>query len=112
MTSETVNFVVKYHEAAVKDLKKLDSYVAKRVIQKINEVAENPLPINEGGKGLPLGNKMGLDLSNLLKIKLRGLGLRAVYKLERTENAMIIVVVGVRRDEEVYKEALKRIKKD
>lgn len=103
-------FAVKYHEAAVKDLKKLDSYVAKRVIQKINEVAENPLPISEGGKGLPLGHKMGLDLTNLLKVKLRGLGMRAVYRLERTEHSMTIVVVGVRKDEEVYKEALKRIK--
>lgn len=103
-------FAVKYHEAAIKDLKKLDSYVAKRVIQKINEVAENPLPISEGGKGFPLGHKMGLDLTNLLKVKLRGLGMRAVYRLERTEHSITIVVVGVRKDEEVYKEALKRIK--
>lgn len=111
MPSQIDKFVVKYHEAAIKDLKKLDSYVAKRVIQKINEVAENPLPINEGGKGLPLGNKMGLDLTNLLKVKLRGLGMRAVYKLERTEHSMTIIVVGVRKDEEVYREAMQRIKK-
>lgn len=111
MPSQTTSFTIQYHEAAIKDLKKLDAYIAKKVIQKINEVAENPLPINEGGKGLPLGNKMGLALTNLLKVKLQGLGMRAVYKLERTEKSMTIIVVGVRRDEEVYKEALKRIKK-
>ena len=43
-----------------------------------------------------------------LKIKLRGEGIRIVYKLIRTETQMLIVVVGVREDDEVYDTAQRR----
>ena len=39
---------------------------------------------------------------NFLKIKLRGEGIRIVYHLERTDTRMLIVVIGIREDEEVY----------
>ena len=68
----------------------------------IKKVCQNPLPANEGGYGKPLGNKRGLNLPNLLKIKLLKEGIRIVYKLIRTETKMLIVVVGIREDEEVY----------
>ncbi len=72
------------------------------MLKAINKVKENPLPQNEGGYGKPLGNKHGLNLTNLLKIKLRGEGIRIVYKLVRTETQMLIIVIGVREDEEGY----------
>jgi mRNA interferase RelE/StbE len=67
--------------------------------------------MNEGGYGKPLGNKGGTDLTGFLKIKLRGSGLRVVYKLVRTESEMLIVVVGARADDEVYETAEQRVKK-
>ena len=74
----------------------------------LKKVKENPLPKAEGGNGSPLGHKQGSNLTNLLKIKLRGEGIRIVYKLLRTETSMLIIVVGVREDEEVYAIAHKR----
>ena len=53
-----------------------------------------------------------MNLTNLLKIKLRGLGYRVVYQLKRTETTMEIIVVGVRADEEVYRMAYERLLKN
>ena len=36
-------------------------------------------------------------------------GIRIVYTLERSENDMTIVIVGMRADMEVYREASKRL---
>lgn len=58
-----------------------------------------------------LGSKSGTDLSGLLKIKLRDAGLRIVYKLVRTETSMLVIVIGARADDAVYKIAEKRAHK-
>ena len=79
------------------------------IVQKaIKKVKENPLPQSEGGYGKPLGHKHGTNLTNFLKIKLRGEGIRIVYKLIRTQTQMLIVVVGIREDDEVYEIAQQR----
>lgn len=72
---------------------------------------QNPLPADENGYGKPLGNQNGNNLAGFLKIKLRAAGLRVVYKLQRTENSMLVIVIGIRSDEEVYDIAQKRATK-
>ena len=69
------------------------------------------MPVEEGGYGKPLENKSGTNLTNLLKIKFRDLGIRVVYKVERVDGVMKIIVVSARTDEQVYKEAAKRREK-
>ena len=81
------------------------------MLKGIQKVSRNPLPVQEGGYGKPLGNKNGANLTNLLKIKFRDLGIRVVYKVERVENVMKIIVVSARTDEQVYREAAKRREK-
>ena len=93
---------------AVDDMSRLDHAAAVRVQKAIDRMRENPVPMSEGGYGKPLGNKQGLDLTGLLKVKLKSDGIRVVYKLERVRNSMTIVIVGVRSDMEVYRAALKR----
>lgn len=56
-------------------------------------------------------NLWGTNLTNLLKIKFRDLGIRVVYKVERVDGVMKIIVVSARTDEQVYKEAAKRREK-
>lgn len=77
----------------------------------IKRVKANPLPNNEGGYGKPLGHKRGRNLTGYLKIKLKSEGIRVVYKLIRTETKMLVIVIGVREDEEAYEIASQRIKK-
>lgn len=96
---------------AVKDLKALAGNQQILVRKAIQKVSQNPLPMEEGGYGKPLGHKSGTNLTGFLKIKLRGAGIRVVYKLERTESGMTVIVIGVREDDEVYELAQKRITK-
>ena len=99
---------VKYLPEAEKDLRSLAHTQQMTVRKAIEKVKTNPLPQSEGGYGKPLGNKRGANLTNFLKIKLRGEGLRIVYKLIQKDGYMLIVVVGIREDEEVYAIAQKR----
>ena len=103
-----MNRKVVYLPEAEKDLKDLDGSRRVLVQKAIKKVAQNPLPESEGGYGKPLGNHNKSALAGFLKIKLRGAGLRIVYKLIRTETEMIIVVVGARADDEVYYTAADR----
>ena len=100
---------IDYYKKAENDLADLDRFVSARVIKAINKVSENPLPQSEGGYGKPLGNKQSSKLAGCMKIKLKSLGIRVVYQLVRIDMIMKIVIVSVRADDEVYKEAERRI---
>lgn len=93
---------VQYLSEVVKDLRELDGSQRILVRKAIQKVSCNPLPKEEGGLGTPLGNHRGRNLTGFLKIKILKAGLRIVYKLIRTEDRMLIVVIGTRADEEVY----------
>lgn len=102
---------IEFLEEAKKDLKKLDHSAQLQVLKGIQKVSQNPLSVKEGGYGKPSGNKTGVNLTSLLKIKFRDLGIRVVYKTIRVDNVMKIIVVSARTDEQVYKEAAKRREK-
>ncbi|MDO4280265.1 MAG: type II toxin-antitoxin system RelE/ParE family toxin [Peptococcaceae bacterium] len=106
-----MSWEVVFFPEAEADLAKLDGSQKIAVVKAIEKVRTNPLPMQEGGYGKPLGNKHGHNLSGLLKIKLRGPGIRIVYQLVRTETKMIVVVIGMRADQEVYELASKRTDK-
>ena len=102
---------IEFLEEAEKDMKKLDHSAQVQVLKGIRKVSQNPLSVEEGGYGKPLGNKIGINLTNLMKIKFRDIGIRVVYKIERIEGIMKIIVISARTDEHVYKEAAKRREK-
>lgn len=101
---------IEFLEEAEKDMRKLDHSAQIQVLKGIQKVGRNPLPKEEGGYGKPLGNKSGTNLTNFMKIKFKDLGIRVVYKVERIEGILKIIVVSARTDEQVYKEATKRRK--
>ena len=105
-----MSWKVEYLPEAEKDLKGLDGSQRNLVLKAIKKVQQNPLPVDENGYGKPLGNHNSTSLAGLMKIKLRSAGLRIVYQLRRTETSMMIVVIGVRADEEVYELAQKRVR--
>jgi len=102
---------VEYLKEAVEDLKRLDHSQRLQVLKAIDKVSTNPLPQNEGGYGKPLGNKNSLRLSGYLKIKLKRLGIRVVYKLVREKDVIKVIVVSARANDEVYLLAQKRTDK-
>lgn len=104
-----MNWTILYLPEVRKDLQALGQTQLALVRKALDRVKTNPLPESEGGYGKPLGKRGNTNLTSFLKIKLRGAGLRIVYRLIRREGKMLIIVIGVREDSEVYDEAQKRI---
>lgn len=100
---------IEYIKEAQRDLKQLDPYNRKIILKAIDKTAERPLPPPDG-IGKPLGNHASSKLSGYYKIKLRGLGYRVVYQLVTDGELMRIIVISIRNDEAVYKEAERRIR--
>lgn len=100
---------IEYIKEAQKDLKRLDLYNRKIIVKAIEKTAERPLPPPDG-IGKPLGNHSTSKLSGFYKIKLRNLGYRVVYSLVRDKETMKVIVISIRDDDAVYKEAERRIK--
>jgi len=103
-----MSYKIVYTEDAKEDLRRLDNSQVRQVRKMISKVAENPLPKSEGGYGTPLGNRGGNNLTGLCKIKLLKLGIRVVYRINRENEMMKIIVIAVRADEEVYDIAFNR----
>ncbi len=99
---------IEYIKEAQRDLKRLDPYNRKIVLKAIDKTAERPLPPPDG-IGKPLGNHASSKLSGYYKIKLRSLGYRIVYQLVVEGETMRVIVISIRDDETVYKEAERRI---
>ena len=101
---------IKYHPLAKEELARLDGSVRKIVLKGIIKVSANPKPQSEGGYGKPLGNKAGNDLTVLLKIKYRDIGIRVVYKLKKNKKThdMYMLVMCASADNEVDDLAGKR----
>lgn len=106
-----MNWNVSYLPEALDDLRKLDGSQKILVRKAIQKVCSNPLPETEGGYGKFLGHKNHTNLTGFLKVKLRGAGIRIVYQLIRTQDQMLVIVIGAREDEEAYEYAQKRIRK-
>ena len=104
-----MSWSIRYLPEAEEDLQKLDGSQSRKVAKAIDRTLTNPLPRSEGGYGIELGHKGGINLTNCLEIKLRGEGLRVIYKLIRTDTEMLVIIVGLREDKEVYDDAQERI---
>ena len=105
-----MEWTIEYIKEAQKDLMKLDPYIRKYILKAIEKTAERPLPAPDG-IGKPLGNHASSKLGGYYKIKLRDLGYRVVYGLVREGNIMRIIIISIRDDDKVYKEAERRIEK-
>lgn len=101
---------IEYIKEALRDLQRMDAFNRKLVLKAIEKTAERPLPPPDG-IGKPLGHHAAADLSGYYKIKLRDLGYRVVYSLVREGNIMKVIVISIRDDETVYREAERRIAK-
>ncbi|MBT1161459.1 type II toxin-antitoxin system RelE/ParE family toxin [Bifidobacterium sp. SO1] len=103
------DWTVEFTKDACKDTGKLREPTKSHVYLALDKVSRNPLPFTEGGYGKPLGNKRGDNLTGCFKIKLKGDGIRVIYRLERAESVMRVIIVSVRDEAAVYKEAVRRL---
>jgi len=98
-----------FHPKAEKELDALDGSPKAQVSKAIKKVLTNPMPQSQGGYGKPLRNTKSTKLAGCCKIKLTSIGLRVVYRLIREDNVMKVIIISIRDDDEVYKEAERRI---
>lgn len=83
----------------MEDLKRLDHSQRVQVVKAIDKVSTNPFLQAEGGIGKPLGNKKSSKLAGYLKIKLKRLSLRVVYRLAMEDSTMKIIIISARADD-------------
>lgn len=102
------SWTLRYTEEAQADLKELDVAVRAHVVKAIRKVLQNPLPRFQGGYGDPLSNRNDARLAGLCKVKLRRDGIRVVCKAVEEDGQMVVIVIGARADNEVYREAERR----
>ena len=103
-----MSWKIEYIKEAQRDLQKLDAYNRRIILKAIEKTAQRPLSPPDG-IGKPLGNHAAANLSGYYKIKLRDLGYRVVYGLVREGNVMKVIVISIRDDDAVYREAERRI---
>lgn len=97
---------VEYLPEVQADMKALDGSQRKAVLMALLKLQQRP---EEYGK--PLGNKHGLNLTGLRRVKLRALGIRVVYRLIPQSEMVLVLAVGKREDDKVYREVLRRYRK-
>lgn len=93
-------YSIRVHKDFVDELDKLDHAVKQQLRKKLDKVIENP--------HIPK-NRLGGELHNCYKIKLRKAGVRLVYQVNDDEIYILLLTVGKREDNEVYDTALTRI---
>ena len=98
---------VRLSREAEEDFLKFDPKQQSQIKRAVDKFSLNPLPKSEGGYGNPLHG----ELAGYFKIKLIDSGIRILYTLKRRKDKMIVVLIGMRRDDEVYEIALERLKK-
>lgn len=104
-----MNWKIRMLKEAKADFDALDGS-QKSIVQKaLIKVSKNPLPTTEGGYGKPLGSHNASNLTGLLKVKLKKYGIRIIYKLFKSKETMVIVVIGMRNDGDAYETAKSRL---
>lgn len=93
-----MSYSLKFKEEALKEWRQLDSSVRVQFKKKLAERLQNPR--------VPAAKMSGQK--DRFKIKLRHVGYRLVYEVRTTELVVVVVAVGKRERNAVYKAAAKR----
>lgn len=95
-----MRYKLEFVESALKEWEKLDSAVREQFKKKLAERLELPI--------IPSSRLNGM--ADCYKIKLKSSGYRLVYKVLDKEIVVLVVAVGKRERNAVYKNAMKRTK--
>lgn len=95
-----MSYKLEFVESALKEWKKLGSALREQFKKKLAERLESPRAPSSRLNGM----------ADCYKIKLRSSGYRLVYKVLDKEIVVLVVAVGKRERNVVYKSAMKRTK--
>ena len=91
-------YKLKFLPTALKEWKKLDSNIQVQLKKKLKERLQNP----------QVETSLLYGFENHYKIKLRSSGYRLVYEVIEKEIVVLVIAVGKRDKDQVYKKATKR----
>lgn len=94
-----MSYSLAFRETALKEWKKLDPPIREQFKKKLAERLERPRVESARLSGMP----------DCYKIKLKSAGYRLVYQVEDRTVTVVVVAVGRRERNLVYKIALKRV---
>jgi mRNA interferase RelE/StbE len=92
-------FSLEFHVLALKEWQKLDNSVKDQFKKQLEKRLSTPRVASA---------KLHGDLDNFYKIKLRSIGYRLVYEVIDHKLVILVIAVGKRNQEEVYKKASSR----
>ncbi len=93
-----MHYKLKFLPTALKEWKKLDNIIQTQLKKKLKERLQSP--------HAPSSQLRGFE--NHYKIKLRSSGYRLVYEVIDEEICILVIAIGKRNKNEVYKKAQKR----
>ena len=96
-----VTYKIKLHKKVVTDdSKQFDDPTKEKIKRKCKELlSHSPEEV---------GEPLHLELKGYRKLKILN-EYRIIYRVEKTQVLVFILAVGIRRDSEIYQEALKRL---
>lgn len=93
-------FKIQFIKESAKDWDKLDNSVKPELKKNLQPRLQNPIVESSRLRG---------DLSDCYRVKAPKSGYRLIYMVENEALVILVVAVGKREDEEVYKTAAKRL---
>jgi len=93
-----MNYKLKFLPVALKEWKKLDNSIQSQLKNKLKARLEKPHSLSSQLRGF----------ENHYKIKLRSSGYRLVYEVIDQEVCVLVIAIGKRDKNKVYKQAKKR----
>jgi mRNA interferase RelE/StbE len=94
-----MQFKLRFKEEAWQEWNKLDAVIREQFAKKLHTLKENPRIETAKLSGM----------KDCYKIKLRKAGYRLVYEVRDTEVVIIVIAIGKRERNSVYKTAIKRL---
>lgn len=94
-----MNYDLKFIPTALKEWEKLDRSIKEIFKKKLRERLQDPRVPSAKLSGFP----------NIYKIKLRSSGYRLVYEVNDNEIFILVIAVGKRSNEDVYKKMVERM---
>ena len=93
------SFSLEFHVLALKEWQKLDNTVREQFKKQLEKRILNPKVASA---------KLSGELENFYKIKLRTVGYRLIYEVIDHRLVILVIAVGKRNQDDVYRQASKR----
>lgn len=98
-------YKVEFLPEAAREFDALDGSLKKIAAKQLDKLAERP------ELGEPLGRRMGIDLTGYRKIYFGKKNYRIVYEVRKQRLVILVIGIGKREREEIYREVSDRLKK-